>query len=104
MIRQPTRSTRTDTLFPYTKLFRSCHLICCPMSLRLAGSTSTSQPNIVGQSLRKIPPPPANDPISPPLLPRHSADLGVESSPMDALPTMTPYSRTIGDDRYEITL
>src|SRR3546814_20607840 len=24
MIRQPTRSTRTDTLFPYTTLFRSC--------------------------------------------------------------------------------
>src|SRR3546814_18679709 len=24
MIRQPPRSTRTDTLFPYTTLFRSC--------------------------------------------------------------------------------
>src|SRR3546814_4079303 len=24
MIRRPTRSTRTDTLFPYTTLFRSC--------------------------------------------------------------------------------
>src|SRR3546814_13435372 len=24
MIRQPTRSTRTDTLFPHTTLFRSC--------------------------------------------------------------------------------
>src|SRR3546814_7456375 len=27
MIRQPPRSTRTDTLFPYTTLFRST---CCP--------------------------------------------------------------------------
>src|SRR3546814_20165205 len=27
MIRQPPRSTRTDTLFPYTTLFRSPHLI-----------------------------------------------------------------------------
>src|SRR3546814_12508914 len=25
MIRPPPRSTRTDTLFPYTTLFRSCH-------------------------------------------------------------------------------
>src|SRR3546814_6117239 len=27
MIRRPPRSTRTDTLFPYTTLFRSCVLI-----------------------------------------------------------------------------
>src|SRR3546814_1571410 len=26
MIRRPPRSTRTDTLFPYTTLFRSAHL------------------------------------------------------------------------------
>src|SRR3546814_9592695 len=31
MIRRPPRSTRTDTLFPYTTLFRSCH-----PSLRIA--------------------------------------------------------------------
>src|SRR3546814_4866011 len=33
MIRRPPRSTRTDTLFPYTTLFRSCHCggaNCCP--------------------------------------------------------------------------
>src|SRR3546814_9527131 len=34
MIRLPPRSTRTDTLFPYTTLFRSAgfgeQLICCP--------------------------------------------------------------------------
>src|SRR3546814_6146585 len=29
MIRRPPRSTRTDTLFPYTTLFRSC-FPCCP--------------------------------------------------------------------------
>src|SRR3546814_17726625 len=29
MIRQPPRSTRTDTLFPYTTLFRSPHLVSC---------------------------------------------------------------------------
>src|SRR3546814_4845350 len=27
MIRRPPRSTRTDTLFPYTTLFRSIHLV-----------------------------------------------------------------------------
>src|SRR3546814_3890804 len=29
MIRPPPRSTRTDTLFPYTTLFRSAHLFHC---------------------------------------------------------------------------
>src|SRR3546814_2704617 len=28
MIRRPPRSTRTDTLFPYTTLFRSLYMIC----------------------------------------------------------------------------
>src|SRR3546814_3172224 len=28
MIRRPPRSTRTDTLFPYTTLFRSSHACC----------------------------------------------------------------------------
>src|SRR3546814_12313586 len=37
MIRRPPRSTRTDTLFPYTTLFRSgaCPLIELPMSPRI---------------------------------------------------------------------
>src|SRR3546814_3460323 len=30
MIRRPPRSTRTDTLFPYTTLFRSSALVPCP--------------------------------------------------------------------------
>src|SRR3546814_19121280 len=29
MLRPPPRSTRTDTLFPYTTLFRSCGTACC---------------------------------------------------------------------------
>src|SRR3546814_2726206 len=32
MIRRPPRSTRTDTLFPYTTLFRSV-LVCVPFSM-----------------------------------------------------------------------
>src|SRR3546814_2038844 len=34
MIRRPPRSTRTDTLFPYTTLFRSCLCTQCAMSDR----------------------------------------------------------------------
>src|SRR3546814_3428634 len=30
MIRRPPRSTRTDTLFPYTTLFRSIAVMCSP--------------------------------------------------------------------------
>src|SRR3546814_17183382 len=32
MIRRTPRSTRTDTLFPYTTLFRSARLLPCPAS------------------------------------------------------------------------
>src|SRR3546814_7926010 len=46
MIRRPPRSTRTDTLFPYTTLFRSCSANCSklsanrPMSFKAAASYS----------------------------------------------------------------
>src|SRR3546814_5512482 len=36
MIRQPPRSTRTDTLFPYTTLFRSVCVVSAPRSDMLA--------------------------------------------------------------------
>src|SRR3546814_11206780 len=43
MIRRPPRSTRTDTLFPYTTLFRSCgqspNWRCCRRSLPAEGWT-----------------------------------------------------------------
>src|SRR3546814_3848591 len=44
MIRRPPRSTRTDTLFPYTTLFRSdrCREILAPMALiALVGASET---------------------------------------------------------------
>src|SRR3546814_18163048 len=37
MIRRPPRSTRTDTLFPYTTLFRSAELLCQLKTLQPAG-------------------------------------------------------------------
>src|SRR3546814_9846059 len=43
MIRRPPRSTRTDTLFPYTTLFRSCS-VC--RRLRGVLSRSPSAPNL----------------------------------------------------------
>src|SRR3546814_3262021 len=37
MIRRPPRSTRTDTLFPYTTLFRSCESCALPFPFEQAG-------------------------------------------------------------------
>src|SRR3546814_5076311 len=39
MIRRPPRSTRTDTLFPYTTLFRSS---CGPVATALTGARATT--------------------------------------------------------------
>src|SRR3546814_5025398 len=36
MIRRPPRSTRTDTLFPYTTLFRSMRMLGATIDLELA--------------------------------------------------------------------
>src|SRR3546814_7037290 len=48
MIRRPPRSTRTDTLFPDTTLFRSCH-----QSVVLGNLTCGAQFNIAILDLRK---------------------------------------------------
>src|SRR3546814_14621669 len=37
MIRRPPRSTRTDTLFPYTTLFRSYALVLAALNLAIVG-------------------------------------------------------------------
>src|SRR3546814_11020391 len=59
MIRRPPRSTRTDTLFPYTTLFRSLDtalrwrpnvLLCSTGSYRFAGTTLAG----CGKELRAI--------------------------------------------------
>src|SRR3546814_2996625 len=45
MIRLPTRSTRTDTLFPYTTLFRSSHTLvrtACQTSSTVIDRTHTA--------------------------------------------------------------
>src|SRR3546814_5716384 len=44
MIRRPPRSTRTDTLFPYTTLFRSPSSIRPPFSSKMSGSSPSKTP------------------------------------------------------------
>src|SRR3546814_1112334 len=46
MIRRPPRSTRTDTLFPYTTLFRSSSIMPKIFSLRIAASVELSIPGV----------------------------------------------------------
>src|SRR3546814_1618192 len=43
MIRRPPRSTRTDTLFPYTTLFRSVRAARAPCCCRLSPPTAASR-------------------------------------------------------------
>src|SRR3546814_7128910 len=47
MIRRPPRSTRTDTLFPYTTLFRSLSVIGLPHSGHSPGVSGSSASSIV---------------------------------------------------------
>src|SRR3546814_20660493 len=60
MIRRPPRSTRTDTLFPYTTLFRSM----CVVAARLAGSARmrpvgpSCDRAVAAEVSRRSPPPP----------------------------------------------
>src|SRR3546814_1155152 len=60
MIRRPPRSTRTDTLFPYTTLFRSM----CVVAARLAGSARmrpvgpSCDRAVAAEVSRPSPPPP----------------------------------------------
>src|SRR3546814_13805066 len=47
MIRRPPRSTRTDTLFPYTTLFRSAN--------KAAASAHSARPRWIGRSIMLSP-------------------------------------------------
>src|SRR3546814_16388216 len=57
MIRRPPRSTRTDTLFPYTTLFRSAWTPdqACPELVERFGVTRKKKPRLTRQRL--LPPP-----------------------------------------------
>src|SRR3546814_18059611 len=44
MIRRPPRSTRTDTLFPYTTLFRSARVVVVPIAVEQHAAVADIQP------------------------------------------------------------
>src|SRR3546814_10892917 len=56
MIRRPPRSTRTDTLFPYTTLFRSVSGMTAadPVLLRLLDERLKSRPDIAARLIMEI--------------------------------------------------
>src|SRR3546814_10796500 len=54
MIRRPPSSTRTDTLFPYTTLFRSPHRASVPLQQRVLRPPRTARP-INCAALQRIP-------------------------------------------------
>src|SRR3546814_5565853 len=52
MIRRPPRSTRTDTLFPYTTLFRSTHTpLSCRNTLQLVACARVTPLELSGRRL-----------------------------------------------------
>src|SRR3546814_20034241 len=59
MIRRPPRSTRTDTLFPYTTLFRSRH--CFMMHAGIKGSSPFMSDALMREESRPAPAPAAKD-------------------------------------------
>src|SRR3546814_7972140 len=58
MIRRPPRSTRTDTLFPYTTLFRSAdspHPTLITMSITVTVVIPTyNRPQVTGRAVRSV--------------------------------------------------
>src|SRR3546814_8355260 len=51
MIRRPPRSTRTDTLLPYTTLFRSRHLVSWYGTIGMGGVLHTINPRLFDDQL-----------------------------------------------------
>src|SRR3546814_9079587 len=54
MIRRPPRSTRTDTLFPYTTLFRSSAMGCSDCASTDATRANTSPPSKPSATMRSV--------------------------------------------------
>src|SRR3546814_2867564 len=50
MLRRPPRSTRSDTLFPYTTLFRSSIRLACSLSCRVSSTSATPLPSVPSAS------------------------------------------------------
>src|SRR3546814_19194256 len=68
MIRQPPRSTRTDTLFPYTTLFRSAHIFSTQPELRPEGEMVrrlAGRRAFMDAAVDQFQPPAMHDPVEP---------------------------------------
>src|SRR3546814_8769733 len=79
MIRRPPRSTRTDTLFPYTTLFRSVPLRCCvarPAGRGSAGSANARHCRRVAVDVPRFRPAAAGSRLRPYHAGRPEAGLG----------------------------
>src|SRR3546814_3192194 len=64
MIRRPPRSTRTDTLFPYTTLFRSCRkladagcAVVMPLGAPIGSGLGVCNPHAIEQICARVPVP-----------------------------------------------
>src|SRR3546814_15760369 len=64
MRRRPPRSTRTDTLFPYTTLFRSVWAWSCRGDFRVSVIGRQRDPHIALVGLEREPPPDRDHPLN----------------------------------------
>src|SRR3546814_14403759 len=111
MIRRPPRSTRTDTLFPYTTLFRSItgigqgYLTATPLQLAIMTARIVNGGRAVPPGLVQGEPPVGGTGV-----PQESRSLGVDSRRLDLMreamvrvvnsPPVTAYSdSTVDKDR-----
>src|SRR3546814_8882223 len=86
MVRRPPRSTRTDTLFPYTRLFRSPQALLPDLHLRLHRHFVAGRP--IGLAVRDR---------GLPVLPGHvrgAVDSGIPDDPAQQLPARAARSRS----------
>src|SRR3546814_14998839 len=75
MIRRPPRSTRNDTLFPYTTLFRS-KTLGAVAALLLSGSVLAKYPDHAIKMIVPFPPGGVTDTVARPIADALSRDLG----------------------------
>src|SRR3546814_12032478 len=101
MIRRPPRSTRTDTLFPYTTLFRSRNqrhktTHAAPPGGVVVPGKHTQNPPQTQLNLQQAHPP-VRRPITIPPMKEETIPAPVTSSPKDA-PTTRPCLFVVGAD------
>src|SRR3546814_1777864 len=87
MIRRPPRSTRTDTLFPYTTLFRSISTAMAHIQVEPPALPDDVHPNVAALVLALLAKDPADRPASAAEVSRTASALRRDPSGADPLPT-----------------